>query len=362
MNKGITILILLVVLGAMGLVFYSHTRQSSNGAGETAREGTPQPASPASGGQLSGGTASGGQTSGVSSPLQAPQDGNGKLKQIEPPLTNAHSGADGAPAPVRVIAGNSGVPAPTLPTPPAATPPAATPPAATPPAASSTSPTTPAPAISSSSAIAPIVSGPDAAPRGAVNRPSSGSPELTPWGTPSSGTPPSTGAEATRPATQTSGVKTPATNDAKPQAGDAKPQATDAKPSPGDAKPQGRDEGKTSAVSVPPAKEPSLSDKDPHTLRDIGLHFAGQDMQLRIEADSAFPCRTFVLNNPDRLVIDLPGSWKGVKAPVVPQNRLIKTIRVGSQPTGPRIVLDLAGAPKGHKVQRNGNVVEILVQ
>ena len=85
-------------------------------------------------------------------------------------------------------------------------------------------------------------------------------------------------------------------------------------------------------------------------------------MQLRIEADTPFPCRAFVLNKPDRLVIDLPGSWKGMKAPSVPQNRLIKTVRVGSQPAGPRIVLDLESAPKAHKVQRNGNVVEIVVQ
>ena len=105
-----------------------------------------------------------------------------------------------------------------------------------------------------------------------------------------------------------------------------------------------------------------LSDKDPHVLKDIGLHFSGQNMQLRIEADTPFPCRAFVLNKPDRLVIDLPGSWKGMKAPSVPQNRLIKTVRVGSQPAGPRIVLDLESAPKAHKVQRNGNVVEIVVQ
>jgi hypothetical protein len=137
---------------------------------------------------------------------------------------------------------------------------------------------------------------------------------------------------------------------------------------------QNRDNGKTQAASAPPVastppvasapptREPVLSDKDSHVLKDIHLQFAGQNMRLLVEADTPFPCRTFVLNNPDRLVIDLPGSWKGIKTPTVPQNRLIKAVRVGSQPAGPRLVLDLAGSLKGHKMQRNGNVVEVLMQ
>lgn len=321
MNKGITILILFVVLGAMGLVFYSHTRQPAQAPAvpaEPARDGLVQPAGPLAGGSAPSGPAVGGQTGG--SPLKSPQDGSGGLKQIDPPLTSTQPGTDGIPAPVRLTAGNTGV---------------QTPPPVAPPAASDGPPALPAASDSAAS-------GPDASGRGVAGKPPSGSPELTPWGTPSA-TPAGKQAEADRPAAPAGGA--------------------DAGKSPaGGTAPQGRDSGKTPAAATPPAKEPVLSDKDSHALRDIGLHFAGQAMQLRIEADSPFPCRTFVLNNPDRLVIDLPGTWKGVKAPAVPQNRLVKAIRVGSQPSGPRIVLDLSAAPKGHKLQRNGNVVEIVVQ
>ena len=327
MNKGITILILFVVLGAMGLVFYSHTRQPAQPAAapaEPARDGLVQPAGPLAGGSAPSGPVAGGQTGG--SPLKSPQDGNGGLKQIDPPLSSAQPGSDGIPAPVRVTVGGTGVPAQTPPPPP---------PPVAPPGASAGSQALP-------SASEPAAPGPDAAGGGMAGKPSSGSPELTPWGTPSA-TPPGKPAEPARSTAQAGGA--------------------DAGKSPaGGTASQSRDSGKTPAAVTPPAKEPVLSDKDSHTLRDIGLHFAGQSMQLRIEADSPFPCRTFVLNNPDRLVVDLPGSWKGVKAPVVPQNRLVKTIRVGSQPSGPRIVLDLSAAPKGHKLQRNGNVVEIVVQ
>ena len=323
MNKGITILILFVVLGAMGLVFYSHTRQSTDIPKEPAREssspsGDPVAAAPASGGSGSNGA----------SPLQAPQGGSAGLRQIEPPLTSGQPGADGAPAPVRLTAGNTGA---SVQTPPPPTPPATV---ASPSIPSGTSGPVPADAGASS--------GQDAAGRGSVGKAPSGSPELTPWGTPPTGSAPARSADPER---------APARTD---DAGKSTTAAT--------ARPQARDTGKTPAAPAAPAKEPVLSDKDAHVLNDIGLHFSGQNMQLRMEADTPFPCRTFVLNSPDRLVIDLPGTWKGVKAPTVPQNRLVKAVRVGAQPTGPRIVLDLSAAPKGHKVQRNGNVVEILVQ
>lgn len=317
MNKGITILILLVVLGAMALVFYSHTRQPARpetASADSARSGLAQPGDQPAGGPALSGSAPGGRTDG--SPLRSPQDGGG-LKQIDPPLSSGRPGTDGAPSPVRVTAGNTAVPAqPPLPP---VTPPAAPGGSSVPPGASE-----------------PAAPGPDTAGREPAGRPSSGSPELTPWGTPSST--PAPGASA--PGAPSSGKPAEATRPAG----------------------SGSREPAPPAAAVSPAKEPVLSDKGAHVLKDIGLHFAGQTMRLRIEADTPFPARTFVLNSPDRLVIDLPGVWKGVKAPSVPQNRLIKGVRVGAQTAGPRIVLDLSAAPKGHKVQRDGNVVEIVVQ
>jgi hypothetical protein len=85
-------------------------------------------------------------------------------------------------------------------------------------------------------------------------------------------------------------------------------------------------------------------------------------MRLLLEADGAFPCKTFALSGPDRLVIDLPGAWKGMKAPTVPGNRIVRKARVGLQSNSARLVLDLNSPLKNHKVEQRGNMVEILVQ
>ena len=85
-------------------------------------------------------------------------------------------------------------------------------------------------------------------------------------------------------------------------------------------------------------------------------------MVLQIEANSPFSANAFVLTGPDRLVVDLPGTWQGMRVPSIPENRLIKNARLGQQPAGPRLVLDLTGPIKGHKIERSGNTAQIILQ
>jgi outer membrane biosynthesis protein TonB len=110
-----------------------------------------------------------------------------------------------------------------------------------------------------------------------------------------------------------------------------------------------------------PQRDDAASGTAAHTMKSIGLHFEGSNIKLRIVADNAFSCNSFVLTGPDRLVVDLPGKWSDVKVPSIPSNSLVKSVRVGRQPSGPRLVLDLARAIKGHRVQRANNVVEVLL-
>lgn len=99
-----------------------------------------------------------------------------------------------------------------------------------------------------------------------------------------------------------------------------------------------------------------------HNLKSIGLHFSGQRIFLRIEADDPFPCKTFALTGPERLVVDLPGVWTGMKAPAVPQNNIINGARYGVQKAGPRLVLDLGKSSKYEVTRPSPTVVEIYVQ
>jgi hypothetical protein len=108
--------------------------------------------------------------------------------------------------------------------------------------------------------------------------------------------------------------------------------------------------------------ERSLSQTAPHVLKGIELSVSGQKAQLRIEAEDSFPCKAFVLSNPPRLVIDLPGSWQKMHAPSVPANRLVKGVRIGIQEKGPRLVLDMDKAPSYEIGRPADGVVEIAIQ
>lgn len=243
------------------------------------------------------------------------QPGNG-LPSIEPPLGGS-VGADGAPKPVVMTAGKE-APAPQSPS-----------------------------GATDDGAKAP---GADDKKKdeGPAQGKTSGAPELTPWETPP--------------------AKEPAQKAATP-APAKKPEKAAEKPQP---KPAEKGKAEAKKPEAAPKKDDKTAQAKPQTtqpvepgvrqLTRIKLTPKGQSMHLRIEADGGFSCKTFVLSGPDRLVIDLPGKWKGVQAPSVPSNQLVKKARVGEQPTGPRVVLDLTRPIKGHQVQRLNNAIEVVLQ
>jgi hypothetical protein len=122
--------------------------------------------------------------------------------------------------------------------------------------------------------------------------------------------------------------------------------------------------GKTEAPKpAEPINDAELSSSAAHTLRDISVEIFEQQVIVRIEAEGPFPVKTFLLPNPNRLVVDLPGDWTNIKAPSVPQNRLIRSARLGSQSSGPRLVLDLRAPLTSRTVQRpDSNTVEITLE
>ncbi len=142
---------------------------------------------------------------------------------------------------------------------------------------------------------------------------------------------------------------------ARPQAASAEPGAT-----------TGPGAAMTPVTSTPrtPAKPESGGNaRKSLTLANIGLHFKGSGMALRIEADAPFSYKTFALSSPDRYVVDLVGNWDKMRAPTVPSNNMIKGARVGKQPGGPRLVLDMQRAPKKHNVTWvSPTVLEILIE
>ena len=109
--------------------------------------------------------------------------------------------------------------------------------------------------------------------------------------------------------------------------------------------------------------EPTVDAKAVHSLQSASLHFQGQGMVLRITAKEPFTCKSFALPSPDRLVVDLGGTWQNMQAPTVPGNNLVSKVRLGNQSGGPRLVLDLARALKSHELVRlSPTSVEIRMQ
>lgn len=87
-------------------------------------------------------------------------------------------------------------------------------------------------------------------------------------------------------------------------------------------------------------------------ILDISLHFKDDGLLLRIEGDGPLPAKYFILSQPERLVLDLPGAWKGLKRPDIPSNNLVKSARLGRQGNADRLVLDLAVPVKTHNLSR----------
>lgn len=423
MNKGITLLILLVVLGAMGLVMYSHTSS-----------GPPEPASgPITSGLTgtetvppmdNGSRVAQGGGAGFSSPLQAPQGGSGGLRPIEPPLagTDSARGNDGAPRPVTLTAGSDDkgplrpVTTPsTRPEParPSQTTPGQAGPGRTPSGQTATARPDTRPGRDAQAGTRPTASttrpetsaGASAAQTGrdadrSATQPGnqSGGQTSTPSASQANGQPTAQtggqtggqGAAASTAQTATPGRTSgmpgltagPTPWDASSATGSSGGQASSAEgsqaasqatvPSGGQTAlpPVTPTSGNTVAVipgpNQPPVTDPlgapSLPLAGSHALQTIHLGFAGQNMQLRIEADNPFPVKTFALTGPDRLVIDLPGTWSNMQAPSVPENSIVQKVRVGKQDKGIRLVLDLKKPLGNHSVSRAGNRVDVLVQ
>lgn len=317
MNKGIILLILLVFLGAMGLVMFLH----GPSAPPVSTASSPATDGPA-------------QQGGFASPLQAPQGGSGGLRPIDPPI-----GVDGAPKPVTLAAGSDArALRPVVPSQPDdSAPPQEKMPEQAPPRPQSAAAE---PSAQVEPAQKPAATAPP--PNGASGR--GGAPGLTAGPTPWSAS------------QQGKGERQNGTSAARSSGTVAT--APPASPASGVSAPNPRQP----AVLDPVNNGKSLSNTDAHTLRSINLGFSGQRMLLRIEAGDAFPVKTFALTGPDRLVVDFPGSWKGMKAPTVPENNVVSKVRLGDQPAGPRLVLDLKGPLKNHTVERSGNRVDILVK
>ena len=67
---------------------------------------------------------------------------------------------------------------------------------------------------------------------------------------------------------------------------------------------------------------------------------------VRVGGAAPMQPKSMLLENPDRLVIDLNGEWELPEKPGVPKNDLVSGVRVGKTASGSRLVLDLKAKPR----------------
>lgn len=80
--------------------------------------------------------------------------------------------------------------------------------------------------------------------------------------------------------------------------------------------------------------------KNVNTIVYAELMMDGNQVGLVIEGDKPIKPKTFRLNNPDRVVVDIEGYW-ALKVPQLISNRMVKDIRSSAQKDKTRIVFDL---------------------
>lgn len=87
----------------------------------------------------------------------------------------------------------------------------------------------------------------------------------------------------------------------------------------------------------------------------------GSLIKLTLRGNSPMIGHFYVLESPDRVVLDLAGNWK-IDMPKVPSNRLIGAVRVGQHEDKTRLVFDMKTVGKAALVPLNRNALELRIQ
>jgi len=87
----------------------------------------------------------------------------------------------------------------------------------------------------------------------------------------------------------------------------------------------------------------------------------GSLIKLTLRGNSPMIGHFYVLEDPDRVVLDLAGNWQ-IDVPRVPGNRLIGAVRVGQHEDKTRLVFDMKNPGKAALVPLNRNALELRIQ
>ncbi len=100
----------------------------------------------------------------------------------------------------------------------------------------------------------------------------------------------------------------------------------------------------TLPVALTKPSEQKTAPKVAKTIKKITVIRAGDGTTVRLDSSEVPQYKTMRLTSPERLVLDLDGTWK-LRAPGVPPNNFVSNVRIGDHKEGTRIVIDLKKIP-----------------
>jgi len=121
----------------------------------------------------------------------------------------------------------------------------------------------------------------------------------------------------------------------------------------------------TVEAAMPAPSVPRARGELAHALEEVRVASAAGQITVSLLGDGVFAPRDFALDNPPRIVIDLPGVRNEVKRRVVPvSGGLVSRVRISQFQTSPelvaRVVVDLT-RPANHSLRADGERLAVLV-
>ena len=119
------------------------------------------------------------------------------------------------------------------------------------------------------------------------------------------------------------------------------------------------------APTSAPAPRPASRVEIGHALEEVNARTSEEGVEVALLGDGALAAKDFVLSNPPRIVIDLPGVKNEVRKRVVPvQSALVSRVRIAQFQTTPepvtRIVVDLT-APTPYTLHADGERLSLAI-
>jgi hypothetical protein len=119
------------------------------------------------------------------------------------------------------------------------------------------------------------------------------------------------------------------------------------------------------APAASPASSPASRVEIGHTLEEVNAETSAEGVEVTLLGDGALAAKDFVLSNPPRIVVDLPGVKNEVRQRVVPvQSAMVSRVRISQFQTQPelvtRIVVDLT-APTAYALHADGERLSLSI-